>query len=206
MKTLFLTVFLLIGLSTGNFLLLQNSCRAKSLTETTKNDLKSGKPELPTPTPTSSPIEWIPSAYSGITPGKTTYKEVVKIFGKPKGESNPEGETDLEEGAKDSAVLLEYPNDENESFDLVLDGKTKIVEYLTVYNRVRPTKQEIISKYGDGYFEIESGESACLTAAQKRGASGRQNVSLVYPEKGLVIPIDQENKASIILYRYKCGE
>lgn len=206
MKILFLTIFVLVELTAGNFLLTQNACRAKSSTKNGEINSESSKSELPTPTPLPSAIKWIPSEYSGITPGKTTYKQVIKILGKPKGESNPEGETDLKKGSKDFAVLLEYSKDENESFDLVLDGQTKVVEYITVYNHLRPSKKEIISKYGENYFEIESGKSACLTAEQERGASEKQNISLVYPEKGVVIPIDRENKASIILYRYRCSE
>ena len=208
MKTLFLLCWLIIGLAVGNSLLLETACKFKPSQDVAAENKFSDELKTPTPTPSPAvPIEWKPSAYHGITPGKSTYKDVIKLFGKPEGDGNPEGDPEIE---NEKVILLMYGDEKIGSFDIVITDKTKIVYGITVYNHSRPTRQEIIAKYGTDYFEIESGEPNCVADDRKRGASDgkdpKRGVSLAYPEKGIVFSLNNKEEANITTYLSKCED
>ncbi len=219
MKTLVLIRWLIIGLFISSSLFFETACRFKSYqdaaleskfpdnspnstpTPSLTQSYTSDRSKIPTPSPAQQ-VKWNPSEYLGITPGKSTYDDVIKILGKPRLEgSENEEDKDFEKDPEFNA-LLEYST----RVDVTVGKKTKIVKSIGIsYPDMK--KQEAIDKYGSNYFENNSG-SSCFTEDQKRGPSGKQNVnypiSLVYPEKGMTIVIAENNDVVGIWFLNRC--
>ncbi len=207
MKTLFLALFLIVGFSVGNLLIFQNSCKSKPAVGNVENNQKIGDSETPAPTPKTSPaqIKWQPSEYLGITPGKSTERDVKKLLGKPEWEGDDSEEDKDFKKDPEFNKLLQYPK----GIEVIVGKKTKITKTIGIsYPEI--TKKEVIAKYGNNYFEIESSESTCIKNNQKNGSSDKQAknypIVLVYPENGMSVVVNKDDEIVGIWYSYKCNE
>lgn len=204
MKTLFLIFLVVIGLFLGNLLVFGTACKVMPLQEAAVKNQSFDNLKTPTPTPSPAQVQWNPSAYLGIIPGQSTYKDVKKILGKPRSEGpDPESETEKEVG-QDSEfnTLMQYST----GIEVTVGTVTKIVKSIgTPYPRM--TKQQAVEKYGSEYFETDSA-SSCITNDQQRGTSGKKDLKypvwLVYPEKGLMIIVGKDNNVIGIWFLNRC--
>lgn len=152
-------------------------------------------------------VKWMPATYRELHLGQSTYKDVKKLFGKPRWEGGNEEKTF--EGDPEFEILLQYPNQGigKEAVEIVIGEKTKIVKAISYLPYPEMTRQEAISKFGSDYFEIDSAESLCIKDNLKRGSSDKKldyPISLVYPEKGMYVLIGDDNKVMHIGFLYKC--
>lgn len=166
-----------------------------------------GAENLPMNTPQDN-VKWTPTEYVGLLAGKSTYEDVKKLFGKPRWE----GSNDEKAFESDSEleILLQYSGNAKgkESIEVVTGEETKIVKAFSVRPYPGITKQEAITKFGPDYFEIGSGESMCITG-NKKGPSEKKlefPMMLVYPNKGMYVLIDEDNKVNHFGFTYKCAD
>lgn len=173
----------------------------------TDNNISDSRKTAENPAVLLADPKWMPATYRGITLGKSTYKDVKQIFGKPRREGENEDqdfETDDE-----FETLLQYNNEGvgKEAANILIGEKTKIVKSITYLPYPQTPELEAIAAFGSDYFERETGESMCVWNNSKRGASNRKlqyPVMLVYPEKGMILGIDKDKTVMFVSFPYKC--
>ena len=172
-------------------------------------------------------VEWVPSTIKGITPGKSKYEDVIRLFGKPdyEGEVIDCGSEDepLETG---TVIELSYNRDiEIEGvlarIGFVVDDETRIVTVISLYFKDEElTKEDAIKIYGTDYYVITRSDyynsttreyaSVCVYKSQKRNQEVKidgsdYTVRLVYPQKGMYIQIRDDNTVMGVFYIDKCN-
>ncbi len=156
---------------------------------------------------TKNKVKWIPATYRNLKLGKSTYKDVKKLFGKPIWEGRNQDNTFESDPEFEILLQYSYQGTGKESADIVIGKKTKIIKAISYLPYPEMTRQEAISKFGSDYFEIESWESFCIKDNRKRGSSQKKlnyPIALVYPEKGMYVSIRKDNTVMHIGYLYKC--
>lgn len=205
MRILFASVSVTLWFITANLFVLESSCGKKPSGKViTNNQIQENVEIIPM---SQTKVKWIPGTYRGLTPGKSTYQDVKRVFGKPRWEG--ENEEKAFEGDSEFEILLQYSNGKDGGIDFVVGKETKIVKAISVYPYPAMTKQEIILKYGSNYFEIGSAESLCMKDGVKKGDSQKKldyPILLVYPETGMSVSIDEDEKVVLIGYLYKCED
>jgi hypothetical protein len=206
MRSLFLLGLISYALMVTNVYIFEYACGKKPIRNGRTNSLLPENAEV-TNSAQQQKVKWIPANYRGLKLGQSTYQDVKKIFGEPNWEGQNEENTFDEDS--ETEILLQYNNQGagKEAADIVIGEKTRIVKAISVVPYPEMTRQEAIEKFGIDYFEISSGESICLNGNQKRGASERKlnyPVLLVYPEKGMYVSINSQNKVMHTGYLYKC--
>lgn len=203
MKILFLMMTTLFGGFTSS-LLLQKSCSSASPRNTNTTGQK---------TPNTSDLrQWIAPPYLGLKLGQSTEDDVRRLFGKPIDESPNRDEDKVFNKDAENEIVLDYenPNGANGSVVVILGKKTKIVKAISIYPKDKITMQEAISKFGSGFFQVESWSSICIGKEQKPGIldeSMSVPFALVYPNLGLAVDIrknSNEFTVGRIDYMMKC--
>jgi hypothetical protein len=172
------------------------------------------------PTPTinaraQSPADlrrWISPEVFGLKLGDSTLTDVKKQFGKPIFEG-PNQEKVYTEDAEDE-ILVQYRNVKEADvqlgsmlLDFIVGKKTKVVKAVAIYTGTLLRREDILSKYGNDYFEIESWESFCIDKNRMPGPSVKKlnyPVVLVYPNKGMYVLLHEQNYVIHIGYAMKC--
>jgi len=206
---LFSIIIIVFGGLTSN-LLLQKSYNKVSSESMIANTQKAREKSVVS---SSDKRQWIPPTYLGLKFGKSTVKDVKRIFGKPEWEGPPEGAPEDNSFSEDSEdeILLQYANvgEAKDYLDITVGKKSKVVKAIAVYSNSRPTKQEIISEYGLDFFEIESWEPMCIEKERQPGESHKKMkypIALVYPNKGMYVSIQSDNRVNHIGYLVKCTD
>ncbi len=140
---------------------------------------------FPTPLPSPSLIKWQPSEYRGITPGKSTYKDVIKRFGKPKGDSNPEGWEEVENPIPKQAginiKLTSAPGINNEKSTWEMGWELRIIDGDTLFDLAKSGE---LMKDGS---DVKHGELIAKSSFKKSDLSQMKN-----RETNLQIPFDEK--------------
>lgn len=205
MKFLSLRVAVIIFLLIGSNLFLAKSCTNRQTEKVVAN--KQEQENVKDVHPLLDKREWIPPTYLGLTLGKSTENDVKKLFGKPKWEGSREEK--IFESDSENEILLDYVDVKEVDGDIAITigEKTRIVKAIAVYSNENLTKQEIISKYGSDFYEIESSESMCIKDDHPPGESNRKMqypIVLVYPNKGMYVFINEDNKLIYRGFLVKC--
>lgn len=154
--------------------------------------------------------EWIPPEYTGLKLGKATEEDVRNAFGKPIWEGPPEEKAfgnDPEE-----EIWLGYENVAGVEGRTVMTigEKTKILKAVALYPERARTREEVISEYGSDFFEIESSESMCINENYKKkeikNEKHKYPIVLVFPNKGMYVSINNDNKADHTGFLVKCPD
>ena len=172
-------------------------------------------------------IEWVTSTIKGITPGKSKYEDVIRLFGKPDYEGEIIGDpVEPPEEPSGTVIGLGYDRDiEIEGvlarIGFVVDEKTHIVNETSLYFKdEETTKEDAIKIYGTNYYVITRSDyfnnttreyaSVCVYKSQKRNQEVKVDVLnypiyLVYPQEGMSIQVRSNNKVMWISYTDKCN-
>ena len=170
-------------------------------------------------------VKWVVSTIKGITPGKSKYKDVIRLFGKPdyEGEIIEDPPLKPPEEALEALIELGYHR------DIEIEGVLAIIGF-SVYEETRivtsislafeeMTKEDAIKIYGDDYYVITNSDynnsttreyaSLCVYKSQKRNQEIKVDGSdypiyLVYPQKGMYIQIRRNNKVMMVEYMNGC--
>jgi len=171
------------------------------------NNILDNRKNIANPAVSSATPKWVTATYRGITLGKSTYKDLKQVFGKPRWEGENE-EKDFENDSE-FEILLQYDNQGvgKEAANILIGEKTRIVKSIYYLPYPRTPEQEAIATFGSNYFERETGESICVWDNPKRGPSNRKlqyPVMLVYPEKGMILGVDKHKTVMFVSFPYKC--
>jgi hypothetical protein len=149
---------------------------------------------------------WIPSAYRTIVPGRSTYRDIKRVFGKPRWEGQNEDKTFENDAEFELLLQYAYQGPGKEAADVIIGEKTKLVKAITYIPNPQLTKQEAIATFGTNYFEIASSDPLCIRADAMRGPGSESRFPrlLVYPEKGMYVSIREDNSVIQVGFSYKC--
>ena len=175
-------------------------------------------------------VEWVPSTIKGITPGKSKYKDVIRLFGKPdyEGEIIEDPPLKPPEEAPEALIELSYNRDiEIEGvlarIGFAVGDETRIVKYVSFYFYSflkELTKEDAIKIYGNDYYVVTRSDyynsttreyaSLCVYKSQKRNQEVKVDesdypISLVYPQKGMYIQVRDDNTVMMMEYTDKCN-
>ena len=175
-------------------------------------------------------VKWVVSTIKGITPGKSKYKDVIRLFGKPdyEGEIIEDPPLKPPEEAPEALIELSYNRDiEIEGvlarIGFAVGDETRIVKYVSFYFYSflkELTKEDAIKIYGTNYYVITRSDyfnnttreyaSVCVYKSQKRNQEVKVDVLnypiyLVYPQEGMSIQVRSNNKVMWISYTDKCN-
>lgn len=197
---------LVISLVFGSSLLFEKSCSNKQNQNTAGKQHPTKMMAATTPSPLNK-RQWIPPTYLGLRLGKSIEQDVKRIFGEPVWQGARE-EKIFENDAEDE-ILLDYLGIEGfDNIAVTIGRKTRIVKAIAVYPNEKLTKEDIISKHGTSFFEIESWESMCIKNDRPLGKNGKKMqypIILVYPHKGMYVFVSDENKMTYFGFLYKCA-
>ena len=169
-------------------------------------------------------VEWVASTIKGITPSKSKYEDVIRLFGKP----DYEGEV-IDCGSEDEPLETGTVIELGYHRDIEIEGVLAIIGF-SVYEETRivtsislafeeMTKEDAIKIYGDDYYVITNSDynnsttreyaSLCVYKSQKRNQEIKVDGSdypiyLVYPQKGMYIQIRRNNKVMMVEYMNGC--
>ncbi len=152
--------------------------------------------------------KWIAPVYLGLKLGTSTKTEVKSLLGEASYEGIPEENTFLDE--REGEIEMEYKN------PLSVDGvilitvgmKSLKVKAISYYPNNPKSREEIIAKFGSHFFEVASYESMCIKTNHQMGSNFKKlndyPISLVYPNQGMYVSIQDQNLVSHIGYSFKC--
>lgn len=201
-----------IGLVSSIFLV-EKSCT--SVKDEKSVEIYVNKPVVtPTATPDPNIRSWTPSKYLGIKVGESTEKDVVKLFGKPFWKGKPEDKIFPNDPGNEIELMFRnvsdmYGNKGTISFTIgEIRRKTKVVKEIAFDFDNPLTIEEAISQFGLDFFQIELAGSPCIEEGQPFGLINkkmRYPISFVYPNKGLTVFLNPENKVTYYYFTYKCN-
>ena len=165
-------------------------------------------------TPSTHDIrKWISPEVLGLKLGKSTVRDIKRRFGKPIWEGSNQEKVFTDEA--EDEILVQYRNVAGidaqfgrVNIDFIIGKKTKLVKWVTLYTEVQLKKEDILSRFGNDYFEIDSG-STCIKESQKSGPSEKKMQSpfaLVYPSKGIFISIRDDIYVASVQFAMRCVE
>lgn len=186
--------FASFGGFTGNVFLYQSCGKASVNSDNTKQSTEAPVVS-PTPQPPSIDIrKWITPTFLGLKVGESNEEDVQRLFGKPDDEyPNRDDDKVYEKNAEDE-VVQDYRNlkEANGHVVVILGKKSRIVKVISLYPSDQISLDEAISKYGQGFFQIESWESICIKEGRRSGTVDRNSsipIVLIYPNLGLLVDI-----------------
>lgn len=159
--------------------------------------------------------DWAPATVNGIVLGKSTYDDIIRLWGKPYHEAEFAGDpVEPEEGVVVPELLTElyYRNieidGEKVNAGVLIGNETRFVKVIA-YNIEEFIKDEAIQKFGSDYYLITTQESTCIERSQERKQNKQLSwidypIKLVYPQKGMFISIRNDNTLIMVNYTDKC--
>ncbi len=145
--------------------------------------------------------KWTAGNYKGLQLGKSTVKDIIRIFGEPKRIGNPEDEYDNPiESQLD--YIYEIDNKTGEPAQIIFDKKSWIVR--EVWGGDFSTFKEAIEKHGDDYFEVEFTEKGCSFKEYKEKQDRKFPLNIAYPQKGFYFYLNNKYEVTNIYYVDKC--
>ncbi len=180
---------------------------ACSKTEISSARIKSSEPiilnalqkESPMSVHLSSPKKnpkWIAGNYKGLQLGKSTVKDVRRIFGEPKTICHPEDEFD---NPVVSQIDYVYENEAQ----IIFDKKSGIVR--EVWGGDFSTFKEAVEKYGNDFYETEFTKKGCVFKEYKEKKDREYPFTLAYPQNGFYFYVNDKDEVTAIYYVDKCG-
>lgn len=142
----------------------------------------------------SKPI-WIAGTYKGLKLGKSTEKDVKRIFGSPKYITNPEDEYDNPVESKLDYIYKNEPQ-------IIIDKKTGIVT--EIWGGDFSTFDEAIEKYRKDFYEIEFTEKGCNFKTYDETQNKKDRLNIAYPQYGFYFFLNPKNEVLAIYYTDKC--
>ncbi len=207
MKTFlfFIALMVFVGCDKNDTGVTQTQTNEKTLSNlSSKENLNENKPSKNSTLTQNFPAKknpvWIPGNYKGLQPGKSTEKDVRRIFGTPKEIIHPEDGEDNPIESKLDYVYEEEPQ-------IIIDKKSGIVEEIWGGNDVF-TFKEIIGKYGNDFYEIEFKKKGCIFKEFKDFKDKKSNdypIYFAYPQNGFYFAVDQKNDLVAFQYVAKCA-
>jgi hypothetical protein len=159
-------------------------------------------------------INWTPSTINGIAIGKSKYKDLIKLWGKPDFENEFNGdpvEPEPGERLPESDIELAYKNKTvnglTANIGIIIGEKTRLVKVISLYFE-EMTKEKVTKKYGDDYYLVPATGSTCINKDQKKlpqVGSLDYPVSIVYPKIGMFIVVREDKTVVSVNYTSKCS-
>ena len=154
---------------------------------------------------------WHVPTYQKLKLGKSTKVDVERAFGKPVWSGHPIYEEP--EGEVKDELLYEYENvgGFNGRTLVYLDARSGVVKAISLYpNDQRPISlEQVIEKYGREYIKRGSKLGPCPTPKEVRLYGGAKEheypVFLVYPQKGLYVSVNRDNRIQEIGFLVRCS-
>ncbi len=157
--------------------------------------------------------DWTPATVNGIVLGKSTYDDIIKLWGKPYHEAEFAGDpVEPEKGVATPELLTELSyrsieiDGKKVNAGVLVGNETGVVKVIS-YNIEEFTKDDATHKFGSDYYLVTTQESTCIEKSQKRKKSvGRLDhpINLVYPQKGMFIQVRHDNTVMMVNYTDKC--
>lgn len=142
----------------------------------------------------SKPI-WIAGKYIGLRLGKSTVKDVRRLFGKPKYIIHPEDEYD---NPVESRLDYIYENQPQ----IIIDKKTGTV--IEIWGGDFSTFNEAVEKYGNGFYEVEFTKKGCVFKEYKEKPNRQYPLSIAYPQHGFYFHLDAGKQVLATYHVNKC--
>ena len=144
---------------------------------------------------TAKPV-WIAGNYKGLRLGKSTVKDVKRLFGTPKYIINPEDEID---NPIESRLDYIYENEAQ----IIIDKKSGIV--IEVWGGDFSTFDEATEKYGNDFYEVEFPEKGgCVFKKYLEKQNRQYPLSIAYPQFGFYFLLNAEKEVLAVYYVDKC--
>lgn len=161
----------------------------------------------------ASGSEWIPATVNGVVVGRSSYDDIVRLWGPPFKEAEFAGdpyEPDPGESPPELLTELWYRgveiDGEKVNAGVLIGNQTRLVRSIS-YGREGLTKQEAIARFGAGYYVGTNGRSECDPIDPHPGQIEDPHafpIKLVFPKKGLTVSVRQDDSIIQVTYSDKC--
>lgn len=158
--------------------------------------------------------EWIPATVNGVTVGRSSYDDIVRLWGPPFKEAEFAGDPyEPEPGETPPELFTElwYRGIEIDgktvNAGVLIGNQTRLVRSIS-YGREGLTKQEAIAQFGANHYVVTNGSSECApmeTALKPIEDPLDFPILLVYPKKGLKVQVREDDSVMQVIYSDKCG-
>ncbi len=145
--------------------------------------------------------EWRAATYRGLTVGKSTSADILRVFGKahwsgppgdqPKDDPNPEVWNEYEGGGAFPGKLT-----------VVVDKRSGIIQRIDLYPEDL-TKEQAIKYFGDDYITTRYDFDECLSDGESAPLYESPNgefISIEYRGRGIAIAVNYQGKVNHINY------
>jgi hypothetical protein len=201
-----LSVVAVLGCSFGSLLTSCGGSAANSAIHTQTIDVALATPQVDI-------SKWVAPTVLGIKVGESTEKDVHKLFGKPDDEYPNRAEDKVFEKDVEDEVVQDYRTlkDANGQLVVILGKKSRVVKAVSLYPNATISLNEVISKYGEIFVQMEYSDSYCVKDGRKSGVvdvAMTYPFVLVYPSLGMAIDIRNYGKGIYVGrfdYMMKCG-
>lgn len=160
-----------------------------------------------------SSTDWIPATVNGVVVGRSSYDDIVRLWGPPFREtefaSDPY-EPDSGESPPELFTELWYRgveiDGEKVNAGVLIGNQSRLVRLIS-YGREGLTKQEAITQFGTDYYVVAVGGSTCAPIEPNPGPIKDPlafPINLVYPKMGLTVSVRHDNSVIQVTYSDKC--
>jgi len=149
--------------------------------------------------------KWVAPNYKDLQLGKATNADVIKMFGKPDYEGNPDDEYDSPDKSR---IFYSYEKTDSfyERIQFIMDARSKILlEVWLNSNYQKPLMLEkAIEMFGDDFFELKFQKGRCLFKRFRKTENREYPFYIAYPQKGIQLFVTDQNEVGTIYYLAKC--
>jgi hypothetical protein len=157
--------------------------------------------------------QWKPGSYLGIKLGETTKFEVIRQFGNPIWEGNPEERTFV--GDTETEVLLEYEKikDFDGRISILVGKKTNIVKAIDIYPKIPIKRSEILAKLGNDFVQVTTSDIWCnndnfvvsLSKTFESFESSEFPILMIFANQGVYFSVEINGDVDHIGFLSKCS-
>lgn len=159
--------------------------------------------------------DWVPATVDGIVLGRSTYDDIIKLWGKPHHEAEFAGDPVERENGFPMPELMTELQYRNRDLDgkranvgVLMGYETRLVKSISYYLD-EFTKGEAIRKFGSDYYPITTQASTCIERSQARKQNRQLNwmdypIMLVYQQKGMLVQVRENNNVMMVNYVDRC--
>jgi hypothetical protein len=151
--------------------------------------------------------QWRRGTYLGLTPGRSSRRDVERVFGKPLWKGNPESEPG-EEPTKDVMYEYEDVGGLKGRTSVIFGARSGLIKVIYLYPQ-KLTMEQAVARYGKDYIKRGRGLGACPTEDEVREASRQPPpdeypIALIYPQQGLYVTVNSDNMVIEVGYLADC--
>lgn len=157
------------------------------------------EPNQTSPSPSQRRREWRNATFLGLTIGKSTRADMLRLLGKPVG-SSP-----YDEGKDGSGLLYEYKvtGEIPGAIVIAVDNRTNLVLNLNLEPQGGWSKEQAIKHFGPDYIVTRYGFDDCLGDGESAPLYETPDgpiTKIEYRERGIAIAVNDQNNVDYIMY------